>query len=51
MERRKGPLIGGVHARVVLDQQGGNVHMLDAGGEVEVKAKKEGGKVEMTDRR
>lgn len=28
MQRREGPLVGGVDASVVLDQQGGDVHVL-----------------------
>lgn len=32
VERREGPLVCGVDARVVLDQQGGDVHVLDASG-------------------
>lgn len=34
VQRRERPLIGGVHARVVLDQQGGDVYVLDGGREV-----------------
>lgn len=34
VERRERPLIGGVHARVVLDQQGGDVHVLDGESEI-----------------
>lgn len=31
VEGRERPLVGGVDARVVLDQQGGDVHVLNAG--------------------
>lgn len=37
----KCPLVCGIDARVVLDQQGGYVHVLDRGEEVEVKKRKE----------
>lgn len=40
VEGRKGPLVGGVDARVVLDQQGGDVHVLDAGEEAEVRKRR-----------
>lgn len=33
VEGRERPLIRGVDARVVLDEQGGDVHVLDADGE------------------
>lgn len=35
VEGRERPLVRGVDARVVLDQQGGDVHVLDAGEEEE----------------
>lgn len=41
MEGRKRPLVCGVDTRVVLDQEGGDVHVLDGGEEVEVKRRME----------
>lgn len=41
MERCERPLIGGVDACVVLNQQGGYVHVLDRGEEVEVRKRKD----------
>lgn len=35
MEGSERPLVGGIDARVVLDQQGGYVHVLNTGEEVE----------------
>lgn len=40
VEGRERPLVRGVDARVVLDQQGGDVHVLDAGEEEEVEVRK-----------
>lgn len=31
VEGGESPFVGGIHARVVLNQQGGYVHMLDGG--------------------
>lgn len=33
VEGREGPLVRGVHTRVVLYQEGGDVHVLQGGGE------------------
>lgn len=40
VEGRERPLVRGVDARVVLDQQGGDVHVLDAGEEEEAEVRK-----------
>lgn len=42
MEGRECPLICGVDARVVFDQQGGYVHVLDREKEVKVRKRKDG---------
>lgn len=42
MERCERPLIGGVHACVVLNQQGGYVHVLNRGEEAEVRKRRRG---------